>query len=34
MKILHVNTYNTGGAAKACLRLHEALLDNGVDSKV
>lgn len=34
MKVLHINTYSTGGAAKACLRLHEALLDAGVDSKV
>lgn len=34
MKVLHVNTWNTGGAAKACLRLHEGLRANGVDSKV
>ncbi len=34
MKILHINTYDTGGAANACLRIHKALLDKGIDSKV
>jgi glycosyltransferase involved in cell wall biosynthesis len=34
MKILHLNTYNTGGAAKACLRLHQGLLNAGIDSEV
>ncbi|WP_417558698.1 glycosyltransferase [Mesoflavibacter zeaxanthinifaciens] len=34
MKILLVNTYDRGGAANACLRLHEGLLQEAVDSKV
>lgn len=34
MKILHVNTYDTGGAGKACLRIHRALVDQGCDSQV
>lgn len=34
MKILIVNTYDIGGAANACLRLHEGLLKNGIDSNV
>lgn len=34
MKILHINTYDTGGAGKACLRLHGALIEQGVESKV
>ncbi|WP_417197995.1 glycosyltransferase [Bizionia sp.] len=34
MKILIVNTYDRGGAANACLRLHEGLLHKAVDSKV
>jgi glycosyltransferase involved in cell wall biosynthesis len=34
MKILHVNTHDTGGAAIACLRLHKELLNHRVDSKV
>ncbi len=34
MKILLVNTYDKGGAANACLRLHDGLLLKGVDSKV
>ena len=32
MKVLHINTYNTGGAAKAALRLHQGLLNEGIDS--
>jgi glycosyltransferase involved in cell wall biosynthesis len=34
MKILHINTTDKGGAANACLRLHEGLLSAGIDSKV
>jgi glycosyltransferase involved in cell wall biosynthesis len=34
MKILHICTYDRGGAAKACLRLHEGLLNADIDSKV
>ncbi len=34
MTILHITTHQTGGAALAALRLHLALLDEGVDSLV
>ncbi|OBX21231.1 glycosyltransferase involved in cell wall biosynthesis [Gelidibacter algens] len=34
MKVLIVNTYDRGGAANACLRLHEGLLHANVDAKV
>lgn len=34
MKPLIVNTYDFGGAANACIRLHNGLLAEGVDSKV
>ncbi|MCU0443812.1 MAG: glycosyltransferase [Microscillaceae bacterium] len=34
MKILHINTFDNGGAAKAVWRLHEALLNEGVDSQI
>lgn len=34
MKVLIVNTYDHGGAANACLRLHEGLLRNGVESSI
>lgn len=34
MKILLVNTHPNGGAAKACIRLHLALLNIGVTSKL
>lgn len=34
MNILHINTFNTGGAAKACLRIHVGLLDAGLNSRV
>lgn len=34
MKILIVNTYDGGGAANACLRLHQGLLQEGMDSSV
>lgn len=33
-KVLHLNTYSWGGAAKASIRLHESLLKNGVQSKI
>lgn len=33
MKILHVNAFDAGGAARAALRLHEALRQGGVDSR-
>lgn len=32
MKVLHINTLDTGGAANACVNLHLALLENGVKS--
>lgn len=34
MRVLHVNTYDQGGAANACIRLHKGLRKNGIDSKV
>lgn len=34
MKVLIVNTFDRGGAANACKRLHLGLLEAGVDSKV
>lgn len=34
MKILKVNTYDSGGAAIACLRLHQGLLNEKIDSNV
>lgn len=34
MKVLHVNTKDTGGAALAALRLHYALLQAGFDSSM
>lgn len=34
MNILHINTYAAGGAAIACLRLHKALLQQNVRSRV
>lgn len=34
MKILHINTFDTGGAATACRRIHLGLLEKGVDSKI
>lgn len=34
MKILHINTRDYGGAAIAAIRLHKALLDEGVDSSM
>lgn len=32
MKVVHINTHDTGGAAIAAYRLHQGLLANGVDS--
>lgn len=34
MKVLIISTTDSGGAANSCLRLHEGLLQEGVDSKV
>ena len=34
MKVLHICTSDEGGAGLCCLRLHNALLKEGVDSKV
>lgn len=34
MKILHVSTFDTGGAARAAVRLHQGLLQLGVDSNL
>lgn len=35
MKVVHINTYDgNGGAGRACLRLHQALLAEGVQSEV
>lgn len=34
MKILHINTFDQGGAAIAAIRLHKALLENGIDSSI
>ena len=32
MRILHVNTATFGGAAIAAIRIHKALIDQGIDS--
>lgn len=32
MRVLHINTSTKGGAAKACIRQHKALLKNGINS--
>lgn len=34
MQVVHLIKYDTGGAAKACLRLHLELLKQGVESRV
>jgi glycosyltransferase involved in cell wall biosynthesis len=34
LKILHVNTIDTGGAAIAAIRLHKLLLSKGIESKI
>jgi len=33
MKVVHLSTVDTGGAANAAYRLHQGLLDSGIDSK-
>lgn len=34
LKVLHICTTDKGGAGLCCLRIHKALLDEGIDSKV
>ncbi|NJO00628.1 MAG: hypothetical protein HC880_02110 [Bacteroidia bacterium] len=34
MKILHLNTSDAGGAARASIRLHEGLIQSGMDSQM
>lgn len=34
MKIVHISSSDTGGAANSCLRLHLSLLEAGLDSKL
>lgn len=34
LKVLHICTTDRGGAGLCCLRIHQALLKQGVDSKV
>jgi glycosyltransferase involved in cell wall biosynthesis len=34
MKIVHINTYDRGGAAIACIRLHLSLIAHGIDSHI
>src|SRR5688572_19459558 len=34
VKILHINTNDYGGAATAIIRIHLALLEKGIDSKI
>lgn len=34
MKILLVNTFDRGGAGSACIRLHNGMLQQGIDSKL
>lgn len=34
MKVVHLNTFDTGGAATACDRLHNGLTNKGVESNV
>lgn len=34
MKILHISTFDSGGAGLCCIRLHSGLLENGYQSKV
>lgn len=34
MKVLHISTHQTGGAALAAFRLHRSLIDKGVDSRM
>ena len=34
MKVLHISTQQTGGAALAAFRLHRSLIDKGIDSRM
>lgn len=34
MRILHINTTDSGGAANACIRLHEGLINQGIYSEI
>lgn len=34
MKVLHINTFDYGGAANACIRLHQEMLKQGIDSNI
>lgn len=34
MKVLHINSHDNGGAAIAAIRLHKAMLNNNIDSKI
>ncbi len=34
MRVLHISTSDNGGAGRCCLRIHKALLECGIDSKV
>lgn len=34
MKVLHICTSDSGGAGLCCLRIHQSLLEQGIDSKV
>ncbi len=34
MKILHISTRDYGGAGLCCIRIHQALMRQGIDSKV
>lgn len=34
MKIFLINTFDRGGAANACIRLHKGLINEGIDSKL
>lgn len=34
MKVLLVNSYDVGGAAKACIRLHEGLIEKGIGTNI
>lgn len=34
MKILHINTFDQGGAANSCIRLHIGLIELGINSKL
>lgn len=34
MKVLHISTSDTAGAGLCCLRIHKAMLDHGINSKM